>query len=134
MRSHHLALERIGRRDSALVGGEEQDSDQCKEQTGVSKQPLLELDPKHGGLAREDVLECLLAADEPCIRGGVKYMSKYAIWGLDAEVTAQEQTVWQSTSFVVAEAATGAHAAREAEAERRRQEEEEARITLRDFR
>ena len=55
----------------------------------VTRKPviaLLEVEAKHGGMARETIREKLLATDEPCERDGTMHTSWYQMWGLDAEV------------------------------------------------
>jgi hypothetical protein len=47
---------------------------------------LLELEAKHGGMTTQQIKAALEAADAPCEKNGTRYESKYAMWGLAAEV------------------------------------------------
>jgi hypothetical protein len=47
---------------------------------------LLELEEKHGGMARDEIRAKLREDDEPCEKHGTQYPNKYAMWGLAAEV------------------------------------------------
>ena len=54
--------------------------------TGKPLFALLELEAKHGGLTREEIHAALLECDTPVEKHGLRYTSKYAMWGLDKEV------------------------------------------------
>jgi len=47
---------------------------------------LLELEEKHGGMARDEIRAKLREDDEPCEKHGTQYPNKYTMWGLAAEV------------------------------------------------
>ena len=56
--------------------------------TGKQIIALLEPEVKKGGLAIENIEAALLECDGPCQKHDATYLSKYAMWGLDAEVRA----------------------------------------------
>ena len=54
--------------------------------TGKPLVALHEMDPAKGAIPPPEVLARLQDAEAPLTRGGVHHASKYAMWGLDAEV------------------------------------------------
>ena len=55
--------------------------------TAKPRVALLEPEVVHGRLTMEEVRDHLCEADMPCEKNGVEHPSKYAMWGLDEEVT-----------------------------------------------
>ena len=57
--------------------------------TVVASKPiitLLEPEPNHGGMTRNEIHDSLQRNSEPWEKAGIQHMSKYAMWGLEKEV------------------------------------------------